>query len=288
MSTESPFDDKKMPNFIGIGAPRSGSTWLYKLLSSHPDVWVPRKKREVQFFDVYFDRGKEWYSQFFPDKKSGYIAVGEVTPHYLYCTKKKIRYIRKEFPRIEKFIVILRDPIERLISHYLHRKRLEAFSLSLSSFIDRRPNVISKSKYSMHLKKWFNIYSENRFMVTKFENIVSRPESTKEEIASFLNINDENFDESVSQKTFNKSFRPRWPWLYAFATNCGRLVRHYDLYWIDHFARSLGIKDLLSVGSDANYDISEDMEIRLLREYRSDIVELERITGMDYSSWGRY
>ena len=75
-----------LPNFIGIGAPRCGSTWLHDLLQSHPEVYMPERRKEVYFFNTHYERGPEWYEGFFPaDSEAGsWRAVGEITPVYMY------------------------------------------------------------------------------------------------------------------------------------------------------------------------------------------------------------
>ena len=55
------------PNFIGIGAVRGGSTWLHEVLKNHPKFYLPTKRKEVQFFTKYYDKGEKFYESFFPD-----------------------------------------------------------------------------------------------------------------------------------------------------------------------------------------------------------------------------
>ena len=78
-----------LPTFLGIGAARSGSTWLHRLLLSHPDIYVPRQRKELSYFDHDYDRGLAYYEAFFPpaNQSSVYRAIGEVTPTYLYCAE---------------------------------------------------------------------------------------------------------------------------------------------------------------------------------------------------------
>ncbi len=55
-----------LPSFIGIGAPRSGSTWLHELLRAHPNVYLPRQRKELNFFNQNDSRGIDWYEKYFP------------------------------------------------------------------------------------------------------------------------------------------------------------------------------------------------------------------------------
>ena len=54
-----------LPTFLGIGVPRGGTTWLHTTLISHPDVYMPTRRKEVRFFDRYYERGLGWYETFF-------------------------------------------------------------------------------------------------------------------------------------------------------------------------------------------------------------------------------
>ena len=76
-----------LPTFLGIGAMRAGTTWLHDLLASHPDVFVPARRKEVNFFSFYYERGLSWYERFFPPESEAqnYRAIGEISPIYLYC-----------------------------------------------------------------------------------------------------------------------------------------------------------------------------------------------------------
>ena len=67
-----------LPNFIGIGAQRAATTWLYQCLKEHPEVYVPDVK-EIHFFDENYDKPLAWYLSFF-ENAGGYRAVGVITP----------------------------------------------------------------------------------------------------------------------------------------------------------------------------------------------------------------
>ena len=60
-----------LPTFLGIGVLRGGTTWLHELLVSHPDVYVPARCKETYFFDLYYERGLEWYEGLFPPRSGG-------------------------------------------------------------------------------------------------------------------------------------------------------------------------------------------------------------------------
>ena len=76
-----------LPTFLGIGVPRGGTTWLHALLETHPEIYMPSRRKEVRFFDAHFEQGTEWYESFFcgPEQRGMFRAVGEVSPQYIYC-----------------------------------------------------------------------------------------------------------------------------------------------------------------------------------------------------------
>src|SRR6266508_2090579 len=101
-----------LPSFLGIGVPRAGTTWLYELLRTHPDVYVPLRRKELSYFDLHYNRGVEWYSKFFPPdhEVSRFRAVGEISPYYFYCPDCPARIADLG---IAKLVLKLRHPVDR-------------------------------------------------------------------------------------------------------------------------------------------------------------------------------
>ena len=113
-----------LPDFLIIGAARSGTTSLYQYLTEHPSI-IPGVGKEIYFFDKKFKKGINWYKSFFPTKFSMAIIknkqktkciTGEATPRYLHYPHAPKR-IFEFLPKI-KLIVLLRNPIDRAYSHY--------------------------------------------------------------------------------------------------------------------------------------------------------------------------
>src|SRR3990170_2760008 len=75
---------RKGPNFLYIGASRAGSTWVYRILNRHPQVFLPQAKG-LYYFDKEYTRGIGWYEKFFEGANSQHIAIGEITHDYIFC-----------------------------------------------------------------------------------------------------------------------------------------------------------------------------------------------------------
>lgn len=115
---------RALPDFLLIGAMRSGTTTLYDLVCGHPRV-LPAIKKEIHFFDLYFGRGLPWYRAHFPRTSRLRTLdgrTGEASPYYLAHPRAPER-AAAAVPDA-KLLVVLRDPVERAYSHYWHAVRL--------------------------------------------------------------------------------------------------------------------------------------------------------------------
>jgi hypothetical protein len=109
-----------IPNMFILGAAKAGTTTLYNLLKQHPQVFLSFDK-EPMFFsrDDYYSRGIEWYIDTFFKNSGEFTIRSEATPHYLYWAKKVSARIHAVYASQPiKFLVILRNPIQRAYSWY--------------------------------------------------------------------------------------------------------------------------------------------------------------------------
>ena len=176
------------PDFVGIGAAKSGTTWWFSLLMSHPEIHVEHDK-ELNYFNEPFlkrvDNGSctladaESYQGWFP-RPEGTIT-GEWTPHYALAFRLP-PVLRAAAPGA-KLLVMLRDPIERYRSDLSRpmpgtaRQRLRYRSL---------PN----SMYANLLQPWEEVYAPDEILVLQFEACVRSPDEHLAETFRFLGVDD--------------------------------------------------------------------------------------------------
>ncbi len=106
---------RRLPDFIILGAQRAGTSSLYYYLSQHPQI-LPAVRKELHFFDDHYRRGLGWYRSQFPTRGARGTITGEATPYYLSHPHAPAR-IQRLLPQA-RLIVLLRNPVERAISHY--------------------------------------------------------------------------------------------------------------------------------------------------------------------------
>lgn len=273
------------PTFLGIGAPRCGSTWLHELLASHPDVYVPVARKEVRFFDLYYDRGLAWYEQFFPGdiEASRYQAIGELSPTYLYCPECPQRIAN--VPSITKLLLIVRNPVDRAYSRYGFHVQYEGFSGSFEQFLSRYPYAIEEGLYSQNVKHYQRYFEREQILTLVYEQSVAEVAQTKASLARFLGIALDRFPQDIGTEVVHGSYVPkRGQAVYAFLTAIARKLQEMDLDWAVHWARKVRIRRFFGEAGSLP-PMREETRQYLKKIYENQIAELERLLQLDLSCW---
>lgn len=272
-----------LPTFLGIGAPKAGTTWLYELLSSHPDVQMSQHRKEVHYFDRHFDRGQTWYENYFPDVPGPPpVAVGEFTTHYLYDSLVPARV--RSVPSIDRFVLILRNPVDQAFSHYRFRRRQDNLTMSFEEYVAQEPAALELGKYGRHLAPWLNQFSPDQFLVLIFERAVRDPDAMKTQLCQHLGIRPGCFSAPV--KSANEAFVPRRSGLYGGAVRVGRTLRRLELDRLITLAKRSGVVDLVKTPKATPAEELEPLlRRRLWEEFAPDVALLEDLTGVDVSIW---
>ena len=209
-----------LPDFVIIGAMKSGTTSLYDFVNKHPAV-APAAKKEVMYFSAghKYKLGKLWYRSNFPTnlsrrrfyKKTGQsLLSGEASPPYLSNPMVPCR-MKAVIPDV-KLIVILRNPIDRAYSHYYHmlRKSMEtvsfenAIKLEEARHAEEREQMINnprialayygyhsylaRSMYADQLEKWFRHYDRKKFLILDMKAFNETPQQTLDQVFRFLEV----------------------------------------------------------------------------------------------------
>ena len=200
-----------LPQFIVVGARNSGTTSLYATLTAHPMV-RPASKKEVHFFDYGYERGVRWYRGHFPRANSlqGGAITGEVSPYYLFHPYAPAR-IRNLLPGV-KLIAILRDPVDRAISHFFHERRRGREPLGIEEAMDReeerlapeirrmredggyhsRPHLYwsykARGLYAEQLQRYLDLFPREQLLVLQSEDFFKRRQEVMHRTFRFLGV----------------------------------------------------------------------------------------------------
>ena len=202
------------PNFIIIGAQKSGTTSLENYIAQHPQV-IPAIKKETHFWYRDFDKGINWYLAHFPPiPKSEKFITGEATPNYLenYQSAERIYDVFSEV----KLLVILRNPVDRAFSQYNHWIRLNwddrSFETAINSELEilrknpekpqgdknywQQPgNYIGRGIYVEFLKQWLVVFPREQILILKGENLYQKPVETMKQVFQFLELPEHQLSE---------------------------------------------------------------------------------------------
>ena len=191
-----------LPNFMCIGAQKSGTTTIWHILETHPQVFLAQP-RETRFFyeQTQFDAGLHRYEITYFSTWAGQVAVGEKCPEYLFVPEVANRLYQALGPNL-KLIVTLRSPAQRAFSHYRHNffmlqedrsfeeaLETEAANLQRGKTIKPLFGYLARGFYARQLKRYFEIFAPKQFLIVNFEqDIVSDQRDLASRLFDFLEL----------------------------------------------------------------------------------------------------
>lgn len=273
---------RRLPNFLYLGPDKSGSSWLFEVLRNHPDCFVPACK-DVYYFDEHYDKGLDWYLDFFRDARPGVPAMGELSHSYLFSMEAADR-IRKDLPGV-KLMARLRQPVERCYSHYLYLVSSGLVTSSFAETIDNRPGLTRSSYYAKSVEGYLERFGAERFKVLFFDDLKKDPRHYASQVYDFLGL---SFNEAFD---YDKKVREARA---ARNVYLARLAKHGAL-----MARKLGLVNLVGVvkhGLAARLlyrplkkgeapKMDPEVGKRLLERYIPDIEATEKLLGVNLDHW---
>ena len=206
----NPSERTEPPHFMILGTQKGGTNSLYNYLGQHPQI-LSAIQKEIHFFSLHYHKGIDWYRAQFPSTADGnLLRAGEGTPYYLFhpCVPGRVC---NHFPQM-KFIVLLRNPTDRAISHYYWEVNLGYEMLPLEEAIARESerlegeaeklladesyysynhqhySYLSRGIYIEQLQNWMNFFGREQFLILKSEDLFSRPAGAVNRVFEFLGL----------------------------------------------------------------------------------------------------
>ena len=176
------------PIFIGIGVQKCATSWIFKMLDAHPEIFIAKSKegkKNIYFFDHFYNRGYSWYQEYFTNVEGN--VVGEFSTSYFFNTNTASR-IYEYYPKM-KILVSLRDPIERAYSQYKHevnQGRVDSTRIGFEEALDKNPTYTEQSLYYKNLIPWLDYFSLEKFHFILVEEIRNNPRITVANMYQFV------------------------------------------------------------------------------------------------------
>ena len=229
-----------LPDFIIIGAARSGTTALYDYMIKHPNIEKSTYK-EIHYFNREYFRGLNWYKLFFPSKVKKFyntkflkkkFVTGEASVLYMHHPHAPRRTFEL-LPKV-KIIVLLRNPIDRAYSAHQYRwkknfkekldfneaiEQEESFIKGEMEKMEQSDNYYSKKFYdhvyytlgiyAEQLERWFKYFPREQFLIIKSEDFYSEISSVFKKVLNFLNL--PNFEPEVFRPFKSRQYQSMKP-----------------------------------------------------------------------------
>jgi hypothetical protein len=279
-----------LPNLIVIGGLKCGTTSLHHYLNLHPQIAMSRPK-ELNFFvaELNWGLGVDWYASHF-DRTAP--VRGETSPHYTNLPRfAGVAERMAELIGEARLIYMVRDPIERILSHYLHNVSGGYESRSLEQALaDPGSAYIARSRYAMQLGPYLNAFARERILIVANEDLASEREATVRAVFGFCGVDPDFTSEQFEREWETGSgkgaggFRlmdraVRVPGLRALDRNFDRLPE--SLRWM--------VERLVhdpATGAAPKPQLDPGLRTGLEASLGDDVAELERIAGRRFG-WPR-
>lgn len=276
-----------VPNFLVIGAQKSGTTWLHANLKKHPEVLLPSGKKELEFFSYQSKLDSPSLSNYLShfNKISHLLlrprlpkAIGEATPSYFWSIDPSSSWanppqgfncdipssVANMLGQDIKLILCLRNPVLRAVSAYLHHVRFNRIDYTKQGILEvgHHFGIIDMGFYYKHLSAWLETFKLDNFKVLIYErDIKKNKEKTLEDLCSFLDINPLLFPASDSINEFhNKGITYR-------ITSDGVFVKTDD------------------ASDEGSLAIRQEELEAISKIYRDDTSQLEKLLGSTIPEW---
>lgn len=260
------------PNFIGIGAQRAGTTWLYENLRGHPDIFLPSKK-ELRFFNFGYDEGLDAYHSHF-SAVTDETAVGEITPGY-YWNKAALERIADYAPDM-RLIFILRSPVERAFSQFeLYRDEFKGASFSTA--LRDRTELIEWGLYGRTMQWIDELFPREQLLLMDYADLSADPLRFLRRVFDFLKVTQDFTPPGVATRV-NKVIYP----------GAQRMISKFGLSWgVDLVKESVVGDWIRSRQAKTRQAISEADRQAIVERISLDVALLNELTGKDFTHWLR-
>jgi hypothetical protein len=222
---------RPLPDFLVLGAQKAGTTALYAYLRRHPQITGPSWK-EVSYFDRHYARGEGWYRGNFPNlARTRRKLVGEASPSYLFHPLAPER-VRTLVPGV-RLVALVRNPVDRALSHYHHEVALGRERLSFEEALDAEeerlrgeeerlrsdPRYFSREwwshtyqargRYAEQLERWLAVFPREQLLIVPSEDLGADPEAAHGTVLDFLGASPHRLESYP--RVYEREYEPMKP-----------------------------------------------------------------------------
>lgn len=309
MGAKDNFDNSVLPNTFLIGAQKCATSSLYSWLAQHPDVCAPMSVKDRGFFtqDEFYNQGFNYLSDYYKNEFNNEKIILQGSVHYIYFEKALSRI--HQFNPNSKFILVLRNPIDRALSSYKYARKFyyetynieKAFELEPERLKSNDYQTLSELTYKSHglyfkqIQAFLKYFKRNQLKILFYEDISETPEVIVSEIFHFLNI-DSSFAPQFNVLNITGGVKSKTLQKILFKDN------KVKKWIVDNIIKKLISKEIKakirwklieantkkSSKTDNIVEYDESFILSLHEYFRDDINNLEIFLKKDLTNWKTY
>jgi hypothetical protein len=283
-------------DFVGVAAPRSGTTWMAAALREHPEIWIPEAK-ELNFFngpslnhlEFKYPRGIGYYRDQFSAAPRDDLVLGEFSPTY-YVDRDTAGRIAEHFPDA-RILVFLRNPVDVVYSTWLKTLEYGLGEKTFESALGKLPSLPELGYYYEGLKPYYERFPRDRIHVQIFETLFEAPAAACASVYRFLGV-DPDFRPQVLHQKVNPRGTVRSRGLVAIQHYARHAMNRPLLLPLKRRLNRNGALDrmrerliLLNRKKAKLPELDPDARQRLADRYAADVEKLEGLLGRSLDVW---
>jgi hypothetical protein len=283
-----------LPNFLIIGAMKAGTTSLYHYLRVHPHVFMASIK-ELDFFDrkANWKRGLDWYRKQFEGAGPEAFAVGEASTAYTkYPSVPGVPERMATVVPEARLIYVVRNPIDRIRSHYQHRVAVGAEKESFEKAVFDNPIYLHCSRYASQVEQYLHFFSREKLLLITSEELRHSREPTMRRVYAFLGLDSNYVPEILNHEFLRTDERATYPPAAGIVRRA--MKRHFpsskkakefvDSILPQSLDRVLGRRN--GRGRNSLDPIVENVRCELTGLLRDDVAGLRSYMAEGFDGWG--
>ncbi len=273
-----------LPNFLVIGAMKAGTTSLYQYLRGHPDVFMATPK-ELHFFSTRRGIDLDWYADHFSGAGTA-IAIGEASASY--TTYPDADGVPARIARVipdARLIYVVRDPIERMRSHYLQRHGGGDERASIDQALLSEPIYLETSQYAKQIERYLDHFPLHQILIVKSEALREDRRATIRTVFEFIDVDGSYWDPSVMDREFYRTSDKQVPRRSVQAIRRVPWARRL-LHRTPESARKVGKRFTSEAPPSDRAQVSNELRAQLIEILREDTERLRNYVAADFDGWG--
>ena len=259
------------PDFVIIGAMKSATSTLHQQLAAQPGVFMSTPK-EPNFFsdDAIYARGLRWYRDLFAAARPDQLR-GESSTHYTKLPKhpRAAERLVAALGTEVKLIYVMRHPVDRLVSHYIHEWTQGVIEDPIDLAVARHPELVDYGRYSRQLEPWLAHFGTRRILPVFFDSLMERPQHELDRIGAFLGLAQPMLwrkDRARENVSLERLRMPRWASLIAEHPPLRRISRRtIPAAWRERLKARWRMTERPALGDAARAEVERALDEDLAR-----------------------